>query len=91
VTYAPITIAARRTLLTALDALESHRDGVVLVGAQAIHLYTGDTDVAIATRTKDGDLALVPSRLAPAPTLDEAMTASGFTHDPGSQQPGGLA
>jgi hypothetical protein len=37
-TYEPITIAARRVLLDALDALEDHRDGLVLVGAQAIYL-----------------------------------------------------
>jgi len=60
--YAPITIAARRVLLNALEALEEQRDGLVLVGAQAIYLYTGDTDVAIATRTEDSDLAIVPSR-----------------------------
>ncbi|MGA2930016.1 MAG: hypothetical protein ABSG43_29315 [Solirubrobacteraceae bacterium] len=50
--YSPITVAARRVLLDALEALEAHRDALVLVGAQAIYLYTGDTDVAIrVTRT----------------------------------------
>jgi hypothetical protein len=52
VSYSPITVAARRVLLDALEALEAHRDALVLVGAQAIYLYTGDTDVAIrVTRT----------------------------------------
>jgi hypothetical protein len=55
VSYSPITVAARRVLLDALDALGSHRDGLVLVGAQAIYLYTGDAEVAIATTTKDSD------------------------------------
>jgi hypothetical protein len=88
VSYSSITIAARRVLLDALDALEQHRDGLVLVGAQAIYLYTGDADVAIATTTKDSDIALVPARLTPEPTLDAAMTAAGFTHDRSVQQPG---
>jgi len=86
--YAPITIAARRVLLDALEALEEHREGLVLVGAQAIYLYTGDADVAIATTTKDSDIALIPIRLTPEPTLDAAMTASGFSHDRSVQQPG---
>lgn len=88
VSYSPITIAARRVLLDALDALEQHREGLVLVGAQAIYLYTGDADVAIATTTKDSDIALIPVRLASEPTLDAAMTAAGFSHDRSVQQPG---
>ena len=59
----------------------------MLVGAQAIYLYTGDTDVAIATTTEDSDIALIPIRLASNPTLDDAMTASGFSHDCSVQQP----
>ena len=86
--YTPITIAARRVLLDALEALEQHREGLVLVGAQAIYLYTGDADVAIATTTKDSDIALIPVRLTPEPTLDAAMTAAGFSHDRSLQQPG---
>ena len=88
VSYSPITIAARRVLLDALEALEQHREGLVLVGAQAIYLYTGDADVAIATTTKDSDIALIPVRLTPEPTLDAAMTAAGFRHDRSVQQPG---
>lgn len=87
-TYAPITIAARRVLLDALEALEDQRDGLVLVGAQAIYLYTGDADVAIATTTKDSDIALIPARLVPQPTLDEAMADAQFSHDRATQQPG---
>lgn len=87
-TYAPIAVRARRVLLDALEALVEHRDGLVLVGAQAVYLYTGDTDVAIATTTKDSDIAVIPARLALEPTLDDAMTSAGFSHDPSSQQPG---
>src|SRR4051795_94968 len=75
-------------LLDALDALEAQRDAIVLVGAQAIYLYTGDADVGIATTTKDSDIALIPARLAPEPTLEAAMTAAGFGHDRSVQQPG---
>lgn len=88
VTYAPITIAARRVLLDALEALHMHRDGLVLVGAQAIYLHTGGADVAIATTTKDSDVAIVPARLALTPTLEAAMESSGFSHDRASRQPG---
>jgi hypothetical protein len=88
VSYSPITVAARRVLLDALEALVEQRDAVVLVGAQAIYLYTGAADVAIATTTKDSDIALIPARLAPEPTLEAAMTAAGFSHDRSIQQPG---
>jgi hypothetical protein len=88
VTYSPITVAARRVLLDALVALEYQRDSLVLVGAQAIYLYTGAADVALATTTKDSDIALIPARLAPEPTLDAALTAAGFAHDRSIQQPG---
>jgi hypothetical protein len=67
VSYLPITVAARRVLLDALVALERHRDSLVLVGAQAIYLYTGDADVALATTTSDSDIALIPARWRPSP------------------------
>lgn len=51
---------ARRVLLDALDALGDQRDAVVLVGAQAIFLHTGDTDLAVEPFTTDGDVAINP-------------------------------
>lgn len=87
-TYSPIVVAARRALLDALEALEAHRDALILVGAHAIYHYTGDTDVAIATETKDSDLVVDPRILADEPTLDLAMVEAGFSHDPALQQPG---
>lgn len=63
-------VQARRALLDALDALDPHRDAVVLVGSQAIYLYTGDTDVPIATQTKDSDIALDPSLIEDDPLLE---------------------
>lgn len=77
-TYSAITIAARRALLDALVALREHHDALVLVGAQAVYLYTGDADVAVATATKDSDLVVIPDRLGPDPILDEAMKSAGF-------------
>jgi hypothetical protein len=77
-TYSSLAIITRRALLDALGALRPHRDALVLVGAQAIYLYTGDTDVAIATETKDSDIVVVPDRLGADPVLEEAMTSAGF-------------
>jgi hypothetical protein len=51
---------ARRALLDALDALGDQRAAVILVGAQAIYLHTGEGDIGVAPFTTDGDLALVP-------------------------------
>jgi hypothetical protein len=44
----PLYVAARRVLLDALEALGVQRDAVILVGAQAIYLYTGSIEFAIA-------------------------------------------
>lgn len=86
--YAPITVRARRALLDAFDALSAHRRALVLVGGQAVYLYTGEADVAIATETKDSDLAVVPRLLAADPLLEIAMERAGFRHDPQIHQPG---
>lgn len=75
---APEYVLARRVLLDALEALGTQRDGVVLVGAQAIYLQVGEADLAVPVMTTDGDLALDPTRLHDLPRLAEAMTAAGF-------------
>jgi hypothetical protein len=80
-----IRVAARRALLDALGALDEHRDAVVLVGAQAIYLYTGDAAVALAESTKDSDLAIDPNRLGDDPLLEHVMQRAGFIV---GQQPG---
>ena len=69
---------ARRALLDALDALGAQRAAVILVGAQAIYLHTGEGDIAVAPFTTDGDLALVPELLRDEPRLAEALEAAGF-------------
>src|SRR5258705_182071 len=78
-------IQARRTLLDALEALEPHLKGMVLVGAQAVYFHTGDADVAVAPYTKDADVALDAANLRESPTIDSAMKAGGFapTDQPG--------
>lgn len=78
----PLYVAARRALLDALDAVSDHMDAVVLVGAQAIYLHTGEGDLAVAPFTTDGDLALDPSRLGRTPLLEEALTQAGFMREP---------
>lgn len=77
----PEYVLARRVLLDALDALGDQRAAVVLVGAQAIYLRTGDADLAVAPYTTDGDVALDPSRLKNDPRLAVALREAGFAAD----------
>ena len=79
----PLYVVARAVLLDALDALGEQRDAVVLVGAQAIYLHTGDADIAVPAFTIDGDLVIDPSRLKDEPKLAEAMARAHF--QPGLQ------
>lgn len=71
-------VAARRVLLDALDALTAHLDALVLVGAQAIYLHTGEGDLAVAPYTTDADIAVDPGLLTSEPALEETMLAAGF-------------
>jgi len=77
----PEYVLARRVLLDAFEALGDQRAAVVLVGAQAIYLHTGDADIAVAPYTTDGDVALDPSRLRDNPKLAEALSGAGFAAD----------
>jgi hypothetical protein len=43
-----------------LDAIGKQRDAVVLVGAQANYLHTGDSDMVVPAFTSDGHLAIEP-------------------------------
>jgi hypothetical protein len=74
----PAYVRARRALLDALEALNAHRQAVILVGAQAIYLHTGEGALAVAPYTTDGDLALNPLTLPDNPRLEDAMRAVGF-------------
>jgi hypothetical protein len=73
-------------LLDAVDALGPHRDAIVLVGAQAVYLHTGDADLAVAEYTTDADFVVSPADLADSPLLGELFTAHGFVP---REHPGG--
>ncbi len=73
---------ARTGLLDALGALESHLDALVIIGAQAVYLHTGATEIALAELTTDGDVAIDPDLLSSDPLVEEAMRAAGFAPDP---------
>jgi hypothetical protein len=71
-------VLARRVLLDALEALGTHRDAIVLVGAQAIYLRAGEADLAVAPFTTDADLAIDPAALAEIPPLEQSLMSAGF-------------
>lgn len=71
-------VLARSVLLDALQALGPHLDAVVLVGAQAVYLHTGDADLIVVPTTTDADLALVPEKLLDEPLLEDALRDAGF-------------
>lgn len=71
-------VVARRVLLDALDALGTHREALVVVGAQAIYLRAGEADLVVAPYTTDGDLALDPDLLAEIPPLEAALVEADF-------------
>lgn len=76
---APEYVAARTVLLDALEALGSQREAITVVGAQAVYLRTGDSGIrGVAPYTTDADLALLPSRLADEPHLENLMGGAGF-------------
>ena len=54
----PLYVRARSALLDAVDALAEQLDAVVLVGAQAVYLHTGDADFATAEYTTDADFCV---------------------------------
>jgi hypothetical protein len=85
---ADLLALTRSALLDALEALEKHRQGVIVIGAQAIYLRTGGAAVPLPEMTKDSDLALDPRELEKAPLIEEAMRGAGFRLDERKPQPG---
>lgn len=81
----PEYVEARRALLDALDALDPHLDALVLVGAQAVYLHTGASQLAVAEYTTDADMAIAPDLISDTPLVDELLTDAGFyrTDQPG--------
>ena len=89
----PLYVRARSALLDALDALQPHLDAVVLVGAQAVYVHTGNADVGGAEYTTDADFSISPSELADSPILGDLLAAHGFTpreHPGGWLSPSGI-
>lgn len=74
-------IKARTGLLDALEALGSHRNAAVLVGAQALYSHTSHFKSNIAEFTLDADLAFRPELLSPSPLLEVALAEAGFAPD----------
>lgn len=72
-TIDPYYVAARRVLLDALEDLVDHREAIIVVGAQAVYLRTGEANVGVAEYTTDADLAVATDVLADYPLLEEAM------------------
>jgi hypothetical protein len=72
-------------LLDVLDVLGPHLKSVVLVGAQAIYIHTGEADFAVSPFTYDADLAINPKELADDPKLIDVMKKARFslTDQPG--------
>lgn len=64
----------REALLDALEALEKQRDALIVIGAQAVYLRTGDLDVALAPATKDSDFSLDPRALQDDPLIEQAIS-----------------
>ncbi len=83
-----LLVRARSVLLDALEALSAQRESVVLIGAQAIYLYTGELNVALPAMTKGCDLAIDPRTLGVSPRIEEAMRAAGFEIQNERPQPG---
>lgn len=78
VTVPPEYVLARSVLLDALQALAPHLDALVLVGAQAVYLHTGDANLIVVPTTTDADLALFPAKLLDEPPMEDALCAAGF-------------
>ena len=80
----PLYVRARTALLDAAEALAEQLDAVVLVGAQAVYIHTGDAEfAAVAPYTTDADFCVAPADLNDAPLLSELLMARGFS--PGEQ------
>ena len=76
---APEYVAARHVLLDALEALHTHLDSLILVGAQAVYLHAGEGTLNVPPMTTDADLALNTQHLAASPEIAQTLTEAGFS------------
>lgn len=75
----PLYVRARAALLEATEALTPFLDAMVLVGAQAVSLQAGDSDLMVAEYTTDADFALEPAGLPDSPLPESALESHGFS------------
>lgn len=73
-------VRARNALLDAAEALAEQLDAVVLVGAQAVYLHTGDADFLAAEYTTDADFCVAPADPSETPLLAELLQERGLSH-----------
>lgn len=83
-----LPVRTRAALLDALEALEAHLDALIVIGAQALYLHTGDAEVPVPSETKDADLGIDGQRLRDAPLLEQAIESAGFHKEHEHPQPG---
>ena len=83
-----LLVKSRSTLLDALQALDSHREAIIVIGAQALYLRASSAPVALAEATKDSDLALDPRALGVDPLIENTMRDADFLPNLESGQPG---
>lgn len=74
-------VKARDILIEALEALGSHREAIILVGAQAIYMQVGEGNFGVPPYTTDADLVLNPALVKTDPKLDQVLKAAGFMLD----------
>jgi hypothetical protein len=79
---APEYVLARRALIDVLELLEPQRDGLVLVGAQAVYLRAPAERTQQATYTTDGDLAIDPDLLSDNPDIGKVLIDAGYERGP---------
>lgn len=83
-----LRVRTRRALLDALEALRDQLDALVVIGAQAVYLHTGEVEVALPAETKDADIGIDAGKLHEDPRLEAAIEAAGFHKDLEDPQPG---
>lgn len=79
---------AKQTLFQAIEALEEHRESVILVGAQAVYIHTSHITSPVQPFTTDADLVLDSRHLQANPGIDALLARAGFLPNPASDAVG---
>ena len=87
-----VTLTSRRAMLDVLEALEEHRQSIVIVGAHAIYMQVSATQTAVAPFTRESDIVIDPEVLLDEPLLEAVLQRAGYTlrnpNHPGTWQRG---